>query len=172
VTLRSDLNVSEKSGVIQAATSWWAAVLAVIASVIALFAYRSSIQRPNLDIKLINSLDTLRFTLRNLGSTSAVHAFVRVRFPQPQTLVPVAHDNWTEEDFIGGGGYETLIWYDDAVTVHPGMHFHLPFLSFNPDERMAPASGDHVEVEALVSWACERQLLREKRYALTFPSAR
>jgi hypothetical protein len=164
----SNADVGTKAGVIQAATSWWGAVLALIASIIAALAYRNSVHRPDLEIGAVNSLDVVALTLTNVGAASARGLVVRVRFDppfefNPQYLVP----SWRREDFTGDGMYRTLTWYgDESAIVHPGFEFHVPPISFSTHDR-----GD-VAVIATVTWACEGRLSKMKTYTFRFPSPR
>ncbi|MEU6149999.1 hypothetical protein ABZ816_08380 [Actinosynnema sp. NPDC047251] len=169
MALYSRYDMATRMGVVQASTSWWAAILALVASVIALMAYRNSVQRPNLRLRARNSLNVVNFTLTNAGSAGALRPAMRVRIGNEGLIRDAvsAESGWQYEDFMQDGYYATLAWYGESVTVHPGFEFHLPPIVFDSvmlePPRQWPVS---------VIWACEGESLKEQEFKFDIPSAR
>lgn len=168
LALLSNDDVATKAALVQASTSWWAAVLTLIAAVIAAVAYRNSVHRPDLDIGAVNSLNVLALTLTNVGAASARGLVVRVRFRPPFEFDPEFLDPlWRREDFTGDGMYRTLTWYgDESAIIHPGFEFHVAPVAFSIQVDL------DTQVLATLTWACDGRLARTKTYTLRFPSPR
>jgi membrane protein implicated in regulation of membrane protease activity len=169
VVLSSDMDIATKMGVVQAATSWWSAVLALIASIVALIAYRNSIQRPDLELRAKNSLSVIELTLTNTGNASALKPVVRVRVGNEGVLNwRGANVGWNYEEFDADGYYRVLTWYGDEVVVHPGFKFTLPFIDLDPPSN----SGLLREWPTIVTWICEGGQSKEQDFKFVLPSAR
>lgn len=167
LALISTYDVATKSAIVQASVSWWGAILALAASAVALLAYRNSMQRPDLDLGAVNSLDVVALTLTNVGSATARYPVVRVHFTAPYEFDPeYLGVEWRREDFTADGLYRTISWYGEGAVVHPGFEFHLPAIAFKAD-----VTGD-TRVFARITWACEGRLAKVKPYAFWFPSPR
>lgn len=167
LALTSTYDAATQSAIIQASVSWWGALLALAASAVAVLAYRNSIQRPELDLGAVNSLNVVALTLTNTGSATARHPVVRVHFTAPYEFDPAYLDaGWRREDFTADGLYRTITWYGEDAVVHPGFEYHLPAISFNVDVAR------DMRVFAKVTWACEGRLAKVKPYAFWFPSPR
>lgn len=169
LALYADQDLATKMSLVQAATSWWGGVLAVIASIVALLAYRNSLQRPDLELAARNSLDEVYITLTNSGQTSASRPVVRIRFGAEGIFRSSnVKSEWKFEGFIQDGYYDTITWHGDDVVVHPGFDYPLPSISFS----YVNASNLQLELPANMTWSCEGQLAKNQRFQLSFPSGR
>ncbi len=169
VVLNSSMDVATKMGVVQAVTSWWSAILALIASIVALVAYRNSIQRANLELRAKNSLSTIEFTLMNVGNASAIRPVVRVRVGNEGVLQQAGENaGWIYEEFEADAYYRVLTWYGDETVVHPGFNFSLPLISFGPSSIFGETRG----WPTVITWICEGGQLKEQNFEFSLPSAR
>jgi hypothetical protein len=169
--LRYDLIAA--AAVIQAATSWLAAVLAIAASGVALLAYRNSIERADLALEVINSLSVVTLTLRNNGSATADQPSVVVRFAVPPEftgLEPARAAGWDGRDFAGDGFYSTFVC-TPAVAIHPGFAYECPPLLF-PDRPPAIPPGQPWVVRLSVTWSSTAAHLKTEHVHVQLPSAR
>ncbi|MFD4642357.1 hypothetical protein ACFWN2_33960 [Lentzea sp. NPDC058436] len=169
VTLASDSDTATKMSVIQAATSWWAAVVALIASAVALVAYRNSIQRPDLVMKASNSLSVIKLTLTNAGNASALRPVVRLRVGNEGVFQRDDHNpGWTYEEFQVDGYCGVLTWYGADTVIYPGFKFDLPLVTLDESADLRAVRNWPVTA----TWVCEGGQRKEQHFGFTLPSAR
>lgn len=169
-TLLRGLDAETSSSIIQASTSWFGSALAVAAGIVAVLAYRNSVQRPDLDIHARNSLNNLLLRLTNEGVASATQPVVTIRF-NGWSLEPAQAPGWRPADFAGDGRYSTFTWTDDAVTLHPSFSRDLPEVRFPMQDPFNPAASEYI-VRAQVAWSSGGAVLKTQELRLRFPSAR
>jgi hypothetical protein len=169
VVLTSDNDTATKMSVVQAATSWWTAVVALIAAAVALVAYRNSLQRPDLVLVASNSLSVVKLTLTNAGNAGALRPVVRLRVGNEGVFHREGlNKGWAHEEFGQDGHCGVLTWYGVDTVIYPGFTIDLPPLTL--DESADFRAVRHWPVTA--TWICEGGQHKEQHFGFTLPSAR
>ncbi len=167
VALNSDSDLATRMSVVQAAASWWAAVLALTASAVALVAYRNSVQRPDLVLSADNSLSVIKLTLTNTGTASALRPVVRLHVGNEGVFYQDGlNSGWTYEEFRADGYYGVLTWYGADHVIYPGFKLDLPSITldrFALETRNWPVTA---------TWICEGGQNKKQHFGFKLPSAR
>ncbi|TMC48919.1 MAG: hypothetical protein E6J20_18375 [Chloroflexi bacterium] len=182
---RGDWDAAITAGVIQAAASVFGAIAGAVALVAAVLAYDDAQQRPELALRVRNSLSGISFQLQNTGPVSAANPRVVVRCLNYPYLRPSEDGvgrgqhsvQWRLSDHLTGGlGYNSLTWVPRITSrvIHPDLTLETPPLDFSRAGRSpvnGPGEGSLV-LELKVSWTADRAAMLSERMSLRLPTGR
>lgn len=165
------MTIGEAAAVIQAATSWFGAVLTFVAGIVAVLAYRGSTQRPDLVVRYRHDPDGLWLRISNDGPVSAEQPAVKITFdpPYPYEDKPGVAAGWRPVDWEGDFWWWSIAWSDDELILHPGFAHDLPGISFPTEDR---DGRNTYEIRGTITWSGTGALLKRGSYRITVPTAR
>jgi len=154
--------------IIATAATWFQAVLATLAAIVALLAYHDLQRRPRLELTVRHERADVRFALANSGNAIAKSPVVIVKFddyvyPQSALSDPAFSTHWRVAHPVrrrprGTTWTHTVVrWGSANRVVHPGARWLLPPLPtpviLQPRTK-TPKPGIHV-LRGSVSWTCD-----------------
>jgi hypothetical protein len=156
--------VGDRAAVVQASTSWTALVVALVAGAIAIAAYTTSKQQPDLAMQARNSLSTIWVSLVNEGTVTALHPFVRLDFKNMEVMGECP-SGWTCLLGEMDGSILSMDWMPMDLVIHPTVTHKLPPFFFPADQEPARLSCE-------ITWACDGAPAKSQSIDFSFPSAR